>query len=104
MTAIVLFFAGALLCNSIPHLTRGLSGAPFPTPFAKPHGIGDSSPLVNVLWGSVNLLAGTVLLTKHPATVGLNPEFAALAIGFLVVGIFASQHFGKVRRNKRTDR
>ncbi len=36
MDYIAVFFAGAFLCNSLPHLACGLSGAPFPTPFAKP--------------------------------------------------------------------
>ena len=51
MHYVAAFFAGAFLCNCIPHLDCGLRGAPFPTPFAKPRGIGDSSPLINVLWG-----------------------------------------------------
>lgn len=39
------FFAGAFLCNALPHLAAGLQGRPFPTPFATPHGVGDSPPL-----------------------------------------------------------
>jgi hypothetical protein len=49
MNSVALFFAGAFLCNSIPHLTKGLQGEPFPSPFAKPPGKGNSSPLVNFL-------------------------------------------------------
>lgn len=100
MNYIATFFAGAFLCNSLPHLASGLQGAPFPTPFARPRGIGDSSPLVNFLWGTVNLLAGVFLLSRHPVTVGLNPNFATLVAGFLVLGIQCSLHFGKVRRER----
>jgi hypothetical protein len=95
-----LFFAGALLCNAIPHLAAGVRGEPFPSPFAKPPGKGDSSPLVNVLWGSLNLLIAVVLLSHCPFITGFNLDFAVLCVGFLVSGIFLAIHFGKVRRGK----
>ena len=94
------FFAGAFLCNAIPHLVAGLQGVPFPSPFAKPPGIGDSSPLVNTLWGIFNLLIGILLLVRNPVTIGLSPDFAALAAGFLLLSIFTSLHFGKVRQDR----
>jgi hypothetical protein len=94
------FFAGAFLCNSLPHLLCGLQGMPFPSPFAKPPGRGDSSPIVNVLWGSFNLLLGLALLSWHPVTIGLNPDFAVLGVGFLVLGIQLAWHFGKVQKNR----
>ena len=59
------FLAGAFLCNCIPHLGAGLQGIPFPTPFAKPRGIGNSSPLVNFLWGVFNLCVGLYLLSRQ---------------------------------------
>jgi hypothetical protein len=70
MDYIAVFFAGAFLCNSLPHVTSGVSGAAFPTPFAKPSGIGNSSPLVNVLWGAANFFVGLYLLQRHPVSVG----------------------------------
>ena len=78
MDYIAIFFAGAFLCNSLPHLARGLSGAPFPTPFAKPHGVGNSSPLVNFLWGAANFFVGLYLLQRHPVSVGLGVDFLVL--------------------------
>lgn len=101
MNFIALFFAGLFLCNSVPHLVCGLQGAPFPSPFAKPHGVGDSSPLVNFYWGFANALIGTILLTRNPVTVGANAEFIALLAGILVIGTFAALHFGKVQGEKR---
>ena len=94
------FFSGLFLCNSVPHLVSGLQGMPFPTPFANPHGVGDSSPLVNVLWGFANLVAGVVLLSRHPVLLSLNPALLALLIGVLVIAVFSSLHFGKVQKNK----
>ena len=97
MTEIALFFAGALLCNAIPHLTAGLRGEPFPTPFAKPHGVGMSSPLINVIWGSFNLGVSLVLLSLHPLPEVISLDSGVFAAGFLLLGIYASYHFGKVR-------
>jgi hypothetical protein len=100
MNYVALFFAGGFLCNCIPHLVCGLQGAPFPSPFAKPPGQGDSSPLVNFLWGFFNLLAGGILLARNPVEFGFNLDFLALVVGALVIGISSSLHFGKVQREK----
>ena len=58
------FFGGAFLVNAIPHFTNGVSGRMFPTPFASPPGKGLSSPMVNVLWGSLNLVIGYLLVFR----------------------------------------
>jgi hypothetical protein len=100
MDYIASFFAGALLCNCIPHLACGLRGEVFPTPFAKPRGKGPSSPLVNFLWGAFNALVGLFLLSRHPVAVDLGPDFIALVAGALAIGTYLSAHFGKVRQDK----
>ena len=97
MIYVLLFLAGALLCNCIPHLAAGLLGMPFPTPFATPRGIGNSPPLMNFLWGTFNLGVGVVLVSRYPIALGVNPYGAAFAAGFLVLGVYLSRHFGKVR-------
>jgi hypothetical protein len=56
------FWAGAFLANFVPHFVNGISGDPFPTPFAKPPGKGLSSPIVNVWWSLLNAVLGYVLL------------------------------------------
>jgi len=91
------FFAGAFLCNAIPHLASGLKGETFPTPFAKPRGVGHSSAMLNFFWGSFNLIAGIALLTYQPIVIGTNPKTAIFAAGFLVLGSYLSVHFGNVR-------
>ena len=91
------FFIGAFLCNAIPHLVAGVQGAPFPTPFAKPSGVGNSSPVVNVLWGAFNIAAGLALFAWHPVVLGANPLCLATALGALAMGLFSAYHFGKVR-------
>jgi hypothetical protein len=97
MDYIAVFFAGAFLCNSLPHLACGLSGAPFPTPFAKPPGQGNSSPLVNFLWGAANFFVGLYLLERHPVSVGLSVDFLVLLAGVLALGMHLSMHFARVR-------
>jgi hypothetical protein len=100
MNYVALFFAGAFLCNAIPHAVAGMQGIPFPSPFAKPPGKGDSSPLVNFVWGIFNFLVGLVLLSRNPVAVGFNAEFITLIVGALAIGIQLSLHFGNVRREK----
>ena len=102
MSFITFFFAGALLCNCIPHLVSGLQGEPFPTPFATPHGVGNSSPLLNVLWGFANLVAGLFILSRHPLAPAFGPDAAALLCGALAIGIFSGLHFGRVKRARLT--
>lgn len=88
----------ALLVNAIPHCVNGLSGQAFQSPFANPPGIGESSPVVNVLWGASNLLAGSLLLFKvGDFTLGINLDTALCAIVALSTAVALAKHFGKVR-------
>ncbi|WP_031357685.1 LapA family protein [Caballeronia sordidicola] len=98
MSFVAIFFAGAFLCNAMPHLTAGLRGEMFPSPFSKPHGKGPSSPLVNFLWGMLNVSIGLALLVHYPFEPGVNVDSAAMLVGVLVMGVFSSVHFGRVRR------
>jgi hypothetical protein len=97
------FFAGLFVCNGIPHLTCGLRGEPFPSPFSKPPGRGLSSALVNFFWGTVNLLVGAILLWLGSFTPGPNVGSACFAVAFILMGIPTSRHFEKVRLARRKD-
>ncbi len=97
MDYVAIFFAGAFLCNSIPHLVAGLQGAPFQSPFATPRGVGLSPPWVNFLWGLFNLVVGALLLSANSVEIGFNQHFSALVAGALAIGTYLSLHFGKVR-------
>ena len=93
MLYLMMFLGGALLCNAVPHLTSGLRGERFYTPWAKPRGIGMSSPLENFLWGAANLLVAVILLTRtaeHNVPHGL----LAAAAGFGLAGAGLSIVFG----------
>src|SRR5258708_11966269 len=98
------FFVGVFFCNSIPHLACGLLGMPFPTPFAKPRGVGDSPPVVNVAWGFFNITAGLFALSRHPFALDFNSSLIVLLLGGLAMGIYLSLHFGTVRRHKHATR
>ncbi|HKT91944.1 MAG TPA: hypothetical protein VJS18_07185 [Paraburkholderia sp.] len=103
MPYVWLFFAGAFVCNAIPHLASGLQGLPFPTPFARPRGRGDSSPVVNVIWGFVNIVIASALgmrVLQQPAT---REDVVAVLAGALVMGLFLAFHFGAVQREKHAD-
>jgi hypothetical protein len=99
-TYVAYFFGGVFLVNALPHFTNGVSGRSFPTPFAKPRGKGKSSPVVNVLWGTLNLAIGYLLL-------GCVGEFhlhqtsgvLLLGAGGLWMGIFLAWRFS----NNMTD-
>lgn len=98
MNYVAIFFAGAFLCNSVPHLVAGLQGASFQSPFATPRGVGLSSPLVNFLWGMFNLIVGALLLSTYPIGIGFTTGFAVLIAGALATGTYLAWHFGSVRR------
>lgn len=100
MHLVAAFFAGAFLCNCLPHLAAGLQGHGFPTPFAKPRGVGFSSPTINLLWGAANLVAGLLLLSRSAVAIGWNLDFAAMLAGGMTLGLYLSHHFGHVMRER----
>ena len=102
MRLVALFFVGALLCNCIPHLVTGLQGLRFVTPFARPRGFAESSPLVNFIWGAANLLTGLTILARRPMQLGANYQCLALAAGALLLGVYLSQRFARVRTQRQT--
>jgi hypothetical protein len=90
------FFGGAFLTNAIPHFVSGAMGKPFQSPFAKPPGQGLSSSTVNVLWGSLNLVVGYVLVCRV-GDFGLRTtrDVTALGLGIILMGLFHARHFGR---------
>lgn len=61
------FFAGVFLANGVPHFVHGISGNKFQSPFASPPGVGESSAIVNVVWGWFNfVIAGALVFAAFP--------------------------------------
>jgi hypothetical protein len=90
------FFGGAFLTNAVPHFASGVMGRPFQSPFAKPPGQGLSSSTVNVLWGSLNLVVGYVLVCRV-GDFGLRSpsDVTALGLGILLIGLLSARLFGR---------
>ena len=92
------FLSGMFLANGVPHFVYGVSGAPFQSPFAKPPGVGESSAVVNVVWGFGNLVVGLVRLLFFGPWGAAG--WVALGAGALAISIQLALHFGKVRAGK----
>jgi hypothetical protein len=88
-----IFFGAFLLTNAAPHFLNGASGNPFPSPFADPPGKGLSSPLVNVLWGSFNLLLGYILLRAGKTSTRNKLSMLILFIAIVAAGIMLAISF-----------
>ena len=92
------FVSGLLLANGVPHFVQGISGHRFQTPFATPRGVGESSPVVNVLWGFGNLALGFAFLWSFwPKGAEVVWEWVAVGLGVLAMAVFLAWHFGRVR-------
>ncbi len=87
------FLAGFFLANVVPHFVHGISGDPFPTPFASPPGKGLSSPTINVLWACFNLLAGYLLLKASKASAKNKLLLFIVFIGIVVCAVMLSIGF-----------
>jgi hypothetical protein len=93
---LAIFFGGAFLANCIPHLTNGISGRPFQSPFASPPGKGLSSPTVNVLWGLLNLSVAYFLAVDFGSFNLYNLLHAVLlGAGMLFISVPMARHFGQ---------
>lgn len=92
------FFAGIFLANGIPHFVHGIAGKKFPSPFASPPGVGESSPLVNVIWGLVNFFIGYVLIFGvGDFAFGLTLAVLMVALGTLLASAALALYFQRVR-------
>jgi hypothetical protein len=91
------FFAGFFLVNAVPHFVSGVCGRRFPSPFASPPGKGESSPMVNVMWGAFNLAIG-YLLVFQVGEFFIREIGSVLAVGAggLLMAVMLARHFGRV--------
>jgi hypothetical protein len=98
-TYVASFFAGMFLANAVPHFVHGISGDRFPTPFAHPPGKGSSSPTVNVLWGLLNLVVGTILFRVANVANAVLPELVVFFAGIVVISTLLSVQFAGKQRS-----
>jgi hypothetical protein len=95
------FLGGAFLVNAVPHFVNGVSGRSFPTPFASPPGKGLSSPMVNVLWGTLNAMVGYFLVCRvgefHIRNIS---DVLVSGAGGLLMAVMLSRTFGRLYSGK----
>jgi hypothetical protein len=89
------FFAGMFLANVVPHFVQGISGDPFPTPFANPPGKGLSSPTVNVVWALFNMVVGYILFRVGKVSSGDHAALVIFFAGVAAISIMLSVNFAK---------
>jgi hypothetical protein len=95
---IAYFGAGLFLANGIPHFVNGISGKKFPSPFASPPGVGESSPLVNVIWGIVNFIISWILVFGiGNFCLGFTLDVLVVVLGMIIASAGLAMHFGRVR-------
>ena len=90
--------AGVFLANGVPHFVHGIAGKKFQSPFASPPGVGESSPLVNVIWGLANFFIGYVLIFGvGDFAFGFTPAVLMAALGTLLAAVALASYFSRVR-------
>jgi hypothetical protein len=87
------FFTGMFLANAVPHFVMGVTGTPFPSPFASPPGKGLSSPTVNVYWGFFNLVVGYLLFRGGKISKENRWGILLLFVGILIMAVMLSYSF-----------
>jgi hypothetical protein len=97
-TYVCYFFGGVFLVNSVPHFTNGVSGRRFPTPFAPLLGKRQSSPTVNVLWGTLNLVIGCAMVGRvGEFHLHRTSQALALGVGGLLMAIMLARLFERIQ-------
>lgn len=92
------FFAGIFLANVIPHYVKGVTGEPFPTPFAKPPGKGLSSPMTNAIWALVNLLIGFALFKVGKVSFNNELSLIPFFVGFVIITMVSVLNFSNKQK------
>jgi hypothetical protein len=93
---IACFFAGLFLANFVPHFIQGISGHSFPTPFSNPPGKGLSSPMINVLWGFLNMVIGYLLFRASKISNKNIWTILIFSTGILLMSIMLSVQFAGI--------
>lgn len=91
MEYVLYFLAGMFAFNSLPHLISGIIGNKHMTPFGK-----ETSAIVNVLWGFINIAIAVVILNFTVAGIQPPPRgdyVIAVLVGGLVMSLMDANLF-----------
>ena len=83
MNLVLIFIAGMLLTNGVPHFVSGIAGKSHMTPLAK-----DSSALVNVAWAFLNFVIGIWLLNYSGGNLNEAVSLNSYSLSFLAGAFF----------------
>ena len=91
------FLAGGIFVNVAPHFISGVTGTPFPSPFSDPPGVGLSSPVLNILWATINAIIASAFvyfgkLNQRHYSVKFGYCVGALAMSFYLASYFGGIH------------
>ena len=90
------FLGGAFLANALPHLSNGISGHAFQSPFASPPGEGLSSSSVNVLWGLLNLAIAYLFVVRVGSfDLRKTRHILVFGAGILLMSLMLARAFGR---------
>ncbi len=95
---IIAFIAGGIFVNVFvfPHFINGVSGRPFPSAFSSPPGIGLSSPVLNIVWATINFSIACALVYFAR----LNQRHRSIALGYFTGGLamafYLAHYFGNL--------
>lgn len=94
MNLLLGFLSGMFLANGLPHFVSGIMGKSHMTPLGK-----ESSAVVNIVWGFINILGGMWLFNATGATIRQVFSFDMLSISFLAGVLFMAIADGKLFSN-----
>jgi len=95
------FVAGVLVGNSAPHLASAVTGRRHLTPLAGPR----SGPVVNGLWGTLNVVGGLLLLPRSRRAPGTwDRDLLAFEGGVLTLAAWMLTTEWTLRTNTQADR
>jgi len=94
------FIIGVFTINGLPHFIQGICGNRFQTPFASPPTTGESSPLVNVLWGAANFAIAYALFFYMELSLTSHYHTLFFVAGTFLCAIILSIQFDKARNGK----
>ena len=101
MTYLAYIIAAFCLANGLPHFFKGVCGERFQSPFAFPPGVGESSPLINVLWALVNFALATLLVGYAGFfALGLNTPTFIFVTAFCFSAVILANVFGRIRAER----
>lgn len=84
MTLLWYFLAGLFAANGVPHIVKGITGQSHMTPFKRV-----SSPVLNVIWGFINVVITLYILGMASGNGGLTPPWNAGLSGLNLLAFLA---------------